>query len=233
MTPSQSGSPVTDHFPLSIYSPRRRPRGANPNPNPLSPLRRSLEIEPAAQFDSQGNLIQDNRGGPYARHSRRWRTSSIWSPHLRVDRRATRLSAWQPPSFNWSTEGSWTGRRNVQVVMFLVGFIFPFAWMIAALLPLPPNPVFVMRERRGSEYYVEWSPSHPDMVGAAAQNFRPTDEARYESAKWWRRLNRFMSFVGILIIGAIVSISSTIIRGTKLMICNSDCPCHFRNTELG
>lgn len=202
---SHSGSPNTDHFPLSIYSPRRRPRDDSRNPNQVSPLRRSLEILPAPQLDSQGHLIQDDQDGPYARHSRRWRTSSIWSPHLRTDRRAARLSVWQPPSFSWSTEGSWTGRRNIQVIMFVFGFIFPFAWMIAAFLPLPTNPVFVMRER-GSHYDVEWSPSHPDLTGPVAQEFRPVDEARYESAKWWRRLNRCMSFVGILIIGTIVSL---------------------------
>ena len=26
---------------------------------------------------------------------------------------------------NWSTEGGWFGRRNVQIVMFIVGWIFP------------------------------------------------------------------------------------------------------------
>lgn len=205
MTPGRTGSPNTDHFPLSIYSPRRRPRDVNPNQNPHSPLRCSLEIRPH-HVDNQGNLIHDDQEGPYARHSRRWRSSSIWSPHLRVDRRATRMSVWEPPSFNWSTEDSWRGRRNVQVVMFVLGFIFPFAWMIAAFLPLPPSTVFAMQEHRASEYDVEWSPSHPDLTNsAAAQNSRPADEARYESAKWWRRLNRIMSFVGLLIIGAVVS----------------------------
>lgn len=36
------------------------------------------------------------------------------------------------------------------------------------------------------------------------RQFGPMDEARYESAKWWRRLNRYMSFVGLLVIVAVV-----------------------------
>jgi hypothetical protein len=117
----RSGSPNTDHFPLSIYSPRRRPREINPHAAGPS-ARGSLEITPAPQLGSDGRLIND----PYPRHFRTWSMSSIWSPHLRLDRRATRRSVWEPPSVNWSTEGGLFGRRNVQIVMFIAGFIFPF-----------------------------------------------------------------------------------------------------------
>ena len=117
----RSGSPNTDHFPLSIYSPRRRPRDINPHAAGPS-TRGSLEITPAPQLGSDGRLIND----PYSRRFRTWSMSSIWSPHLRLDRRATRRSVWEPPSVNWSTEGGLFGRRNVQIVMFIAGFIFPF-----------------------------------------------------------------------------------------------------------
>ena len=117
----RSGSPNTDHFPLSIYSPRRRPRDINPHAAGPS-TRGSLEITPAPHLGSDGRLIND----PYSRRFRTWSMSSIWSPHLRLDRRATRRSVWEPPSVNWSTEGGLFGRRNVQIVMFIAGFIFPF-----------------------------------------------------------------------------------------------------------
>ena len=70
----RSGSPNTDHFPLSIYSPRRRPRelhGYGRHSN-----RGSMEITPAPQLGSDGRLIQD----PYSRKFRTWSMSSIWSP---------------------------------------------------------------------------------------------------------------------------------------------------------
>jgi len=38
-----------------------------------------------------------------------------------------------------------------------------------------------------------------------AREFGPMDEARYQSAYWWRRLNRWMSLVGVIIIAVIVS----------------------------
>lgn len=117
----RSGSPNTDHFPLSIYSPRRRPREIKPHAAGPSP-RASLEITPAPPLGSDGRLIND----PYSRRFRTWSMSSIWSPHLRLDRRATRRNVWEPPSVNWSTEGGLFGRRNVQIVMFIAGFVFPF-----------------------------------------------------------------------------------------------------------
>ncbi|KAE8447357.1 hypothetical protein EG329_010771 [Mollisiaceae sp. DMI_Dod_QoI] len=192
----RSGSPNTDHFPLSIYSPRRRPREITPRINGRS-ARGSLEITPAPQQGNDGRLIHDPNAGRF----RTWSMSSIWSPHLRLDRRAARRSVWEPPSINWSTEGGWFGRRNIQIVMFIVGFIFPFAWMIAALLPLPPSPMRDMRERDNSTSNLD---SSNDVPNDYARQFGPMDEVRYESAKWWRRLNRWMSIVGLLIIIAVV-----------------------------
>lgn len=117
----RSGSPNTDHFPLSIYSPRRRPREMNARDG-LGPGRGSLEITPAPQ---DGYAARDSHAGRF----RTWSMSSLWSPHLRVDRRAARRSVWEPPSISWSTEGSMFGRRNVQIVMFIAGFALPFGML--------------------------------------------------------------------------------------------------------
>jgi hypothetical protein len=119
---SRSGSPVTDHFPQTLHSPRRRPREISNNEAPPQE-RDSLEITPAP--DGR----RDGRSGTAARHTttfRTWSMSSIWSPHLRTDRRAvTRSGVYGPPSVTWSTEGRFFGRRNAQVLLFVVGFIFP------------------------------------------------------------------------------------------------------------
>jgi len=116
----RSGSPNTDHFPNDLYSPRRRPREHN-DEDPI--YRRSYEITPAPETGSNDQTTND----PFSRKFRTWSMSSIWSPHLRMDRRATRHSMWEPPSVNWSTEGGWYGRRNIQLLMFIIGFIFPFS----------------------------------------------------------------------------------------------------------
>ena len=163
-----------------------------------------MEIEPAPQLG--GDEVLRNDGYGYGR--RRFRTSSIWSPHLRLDRRSTRQSRWEAPSISWSTEPGVFGRRNRQIFLFILGFVFPFAWIIAAFLPLPPKPIFQMQERDGSGFAFE---------GELRDALRPMDEARWESARRWRNINRAMSVVGLLIIGAIVSIPPNVSSRTKLI----------------
>jgi hypothetical protein len=116
-----SNSPNTSNFALNIHSPRRRPREINPN-NGRPQTGDSMLISPYPELGSDGVLIPGN-------YRSKWRTSSIWSPHLGVDRRATsrRMTVWDgAPSINFSTETGMFGRRNRQLVMFIVGFIFPF-----------------------------------------------------------------------------------------------------------
>jgi hypothetical protein len=119
---SRSGSPNTDHFPTTLYSPRRRPREIS-NTEAGPPERDSLEITPAPEGRRSGRSARAPKPSPL----RTWSMSSIWSPHLRVDRAAaTRSGIYGPPSVTWSTEGRIFGRRNAQVLMFVLGFIFPF-----------------------------------------------------------------------------------------------------------
>jgi hypothetical protein len=75
--------------------------------------------------------------------------------------------------------------------------------MIASLLPLPPNPMAEMRER-DAENSTSNLDSSNDFSNDFVRQFGPTDEIRFESAKWWRNLNRWMSLVGLLIIAAVV-----------------------------
>lgn len=192
----RDGSPNLDNFPLGIYSPRRRPRdsGAHRGQRVASG---SMDITPAGAYRDG----QQAGEGQHATRFRTWSLSSVWSPHLRLDRHAQRQSVWEAPSINWSTEGGWFGRRNMQIVMFIVGFVFPFAWMIAAFLPLPPRPLQEMQERDDSTSNLGAS-NHE--FNDYERQFGPMDEARYESAKWWRRLNRWMSLVGAIIIAIII-----------------------------
>jgi len=62
------------------------------------------------------------------------------------------------------------------------------------MLPLPPHPKLEMLESGDA--------GQPEFRYPA----RIIDETRYESARWWRNLNRVMSIVGLLIIGAIVAL---------------------------
>ena len=112
-----SDSPSTDHFPLNIYSPRRRAREVRPQPSerPFSDSA-DIEITPAPPLGPDYGVFR----------SIRRKTSSVWSPHLQMDRRATRYSVWDAPSVSWSADTGILGKRNAQVVLFILGFIFPF-----------------------------------------------------------------------------------------------------------
>ncbi|CAJ2505956.1 Uu.00g000860.m01.CDS01 [Anthostomella pinea] len=131
-------------------------------------------------------------------------TSSIWSPHLRMDRRATRYSIWEAPSVSWSAESGMFGKRNIQVVLFILGFGIPFAWMIAAFLPLPPKPMVEMQQRdRSTTTFRTPEEADPESLNTRVG---PMDDSRFQSARWWRNLNRFMSIVGLLLLGAVAAL---------------------------
>lgn len=185
----RGGSPANDHFPLNIYSSRKRAREVQPGGQRPFSDSASMDIAP---YQPHEGYHQISRG-------MKKKTSSIWSPHLRMDRRASRYSIWEPPSVNWSAESGMWGRRNIQVVMFIVGFVFPFAWMIAAFLPLPPNPKLEMAE-------VDYSQSQFGVSHDFTRHNALADEIRYQSAKWWRTLNRGMAVIGVLVVAAIITL---------------------------
>ncbi|KAK8035198.1 hypothetical protein PG993_010193 [Apiospora rasikravindrae] len=193
-----SGSPSVDPFPPNVFSPRRRPREIQPN----NGRPQSIEIDPMDPSNSSGFI-------PIPRRLRKM-SSSIWSPHLQIDRRASRFSIWAPPSTTWSKDKGKLGRRNMQIVMFALGWIFPFAWMIAAVLPLPhkPLPQMTMADHH-STAELGGQISTPDIFSGRVD---PVEDSNYQSARWWRNVNRLMCVVGLLIIGAIVALA---IIGTR------------------
>ena len=79
------------------------------------PRRDSLEIVPAPQVDETVEV----RGPP-------WRTlSDIWSPRLPHDKGAVKRSVWRAPSFDEKAENNPFSRRNMQILMFVIGFMLP------------------------------------------------------------------------------------------------------------
>ncbi|POR33592.1 Uncharacterized protein TPAR_06223 [Tolypocladium paradoxum] len=188
-----SRSPSAERATPAIHSPRRRPREA-------APRRRRREVDSEADYG-----IAPCPTMPVARVVKK-QTSSIWSPHLRRDRRASRYSIWEPPSAVWSTDGSFRYRRNLQPVLFVAGFIFPFAWMVASFLPLPPRPQFEMVEGHHSTSHLDLRLEANHLMQGAV------DARRYSRAQWWRNLNRAMAVVGIFVVGAVIAL---IVTGVK------------------
>lgn len=195
-----SASPTSDQFPVNLHSPRRRAKEQGPGGGiQRHSTTGSMDIRPEPANDEPLELG--------FRRSMRRMTSSLWSPHLRRDVRA-RYSIWDTPSVAWSAESGMFGRRNLQVVLFVVGFIFPLAWMTGALLPLPkPSPLsMVQRDSSYSDLAVR-TQSHE-----LERHIETVDELRYENARWWRMLNRCMSVVGLLIIGAVIGLAVAAVK---------------------
>ncbi|KAI9826238.1 MAG: hypothetical protein M1819_007405 [Sarea resinae] len=243
----RSGSPTSGDFPYHIFRPRNRPHQHQ------APIRGSLDIEAAPQEDV---LIT---GPPRPRQ-----ISESWAPRLQQDKRASdRNSVWQPPpQIPAKAETGVLSKRNLQVLLFCLGFVFPFgesyepqksygirmlifdkAWMIGAFLPLPmpattaamptdtptlsSTPALTPKskinekgksnaEGPGNAKGKGPDPSTRDVEKAIPRTAEATaEEARYQNARWWRNLNRIMSCVGVLVIGAVVSSFDSYLMSAK------------------
>lgn len=188
-----------------FYNARRRPRDSQGRPVDVADGADAADrpLSNATSIIEMGGPV-DPAAPPPARGLRTM-ASSVWSPHLRIDRRAARFSMWDPPSMAWSTETSMLDRRNRQVVAFVVGFAFPLAWILAAFLPVPADPERALEKRPEAD-------SEIGIPAALERRLALADEARYQSACWWRKLNRIFSVVGLLVIAAVIALA---VVGTK------------------
>jgi hypothetical protein len=110
-------------------------------------------------------------------------------------------------------------------MMFAMGFVVPLTWFIAAFLPLPQRPeTFGDLEKRASvavaerEYNVRRSqaqnPTRPraddwgslDVVTKLRldRHIHGVEELKFQNARWWRNLNRWMCCVGIVVIVVVI-----------------------------
>ena len=122
-------------------------------------------------------------------------------------RTSNRMSAWRAPSFVESLDSLVRSRCNRQILLFALGFVCPFLWMLAAVLPLPKKPISANELEKaslgGSEDDVQQAMMKHE-AGDAEKRWR--EERVWLKARWWRYLNRIMSVVGVLVIGAVVSL---------------------------
>lgn len=184
-------STSTDNISLNMFRPRTR----NNRETDEQPRRGSLAIAPVRSKAPELAVpdLVEIRGPP------RRRVSPNWSPHLWHDRTSLgrRRTIFQAPSIDEQAEGNSLNKRNAQIVLFVIGFIFPFGWFIGSFLPLPPRPKISSLKGKGN-------PNRTQLIEDLEMRLDPVDEARYENARWWRNINRIMSFIGIVIIVAVV-----------------------------
>lgn len=132
------------------------------------------------------------------------------SPHLSPSKnQATKINKWRSPSFVESFDTLFSSRGNRQILLFALGFLFPFFWLLGAILPLPPRH---SRDAIEAEKALPNAADSEDDLKAALNKHRSGDarlkwdeERVFLKAKWWRTLNRVMCFVGMAVIAAVVS----------------------------
>lgn len=176
-----------DNISLNVFRPRtRNHREANEQTR-----RSSLVIRPVPANVSDLAEIQ---GSP------RRGMSPHWSPHLWHDRTSLgrRRTIFQAPSIDGQAGEKAPSMRNVQIALFVIGFIFPFGWFIASFLPLPTRPDISSVKGKNN-------PNRTHLAEDLEKHLDPIDEARYENTRWWRNINRIMSPIGIVIVVAVVS----------------------------
>lgn len=131
-------------------------------------------------------------------------------PHLVPNKRQeSQINKWRSPSFVESFDTLFNSRGNRQILLFALGFLFPFFWLLGALLPLPPRR---SRDANEAEKALPNADSEDDLTAALNKHrsgdakLKWDEERLYLKAKWWRTLNRVMCVVGMGIIAAVVSL---------------------------
>ena len=156
------------------------------------------------------------------------------TPHLRPNKRQTSINKWRSPSFVESYHTLLSSRGNRQILLFALGFLCPFFWLLGALLPLPPRRT---REASEAEKALPTAESEDDLTATLNKHrsgdarIKWDEEKLFLKAKWWRTLNRVMCFVGVAIIAAVVSKAANPVV-ESLLIISSDRPCSHRNSLI-
>lgn len=178
-------SVATDNISLNVWRPRNRPQKHRSRPDRRMS---GLAMHPTRPLELDTDLAWSRRYSP------------TLSPHLWHDRASFshRRSIFKAPSVDETAEGNSFTRRNAQVLSFALGLVFPPAWIVAAILPLPAKP---RSSREKGKNLPRASVSTPDLELGKF----PRELARYENARWWRNVNRIMSLFGVAIIVLVVS----------------------------
>lgn len=169
------------------------------------------------------------------------RLTRLSTPHLHHDRRLhTGSSAsrgfgapynarprWQPSNGFTDEIGrpSWfkVDLQDFQVVCFMIGFVLPPAWFVAAFSPLPIRPSSFhdlekmeagLRNSHAGDQYIPNERSQTDIVARLRleKHIRGLEEIKWQNARWWQRMNRWMCCVGVVVLIIVILLA---VIGTK------------------
>ncbi|KAJ9661641.1 hypothetical protein H2198_001817 [Neophaeococcomyces mojaviensis] len=136
-------------------------------------------------------------------------------------------SRWQP-SHGYTDEigrPTWfkVDLKDLQVLCFISGFLLPFTWFIGAFSPLPKRPAKyhdiekAELEAQQINFSDRPSMSEWDQMDVVARlrlerHLRGLEEVKWQNARWWRRMNRWMCLVGLVVLVVVITLA---VIGTK------------------
>ena len=234
-------------FPLSMQDPRAHwngiaeaqglqhiPEDQLPHPSPT--YARPMSADPSSQqsvvyYPPRARLFRKRSISPHLHHDHRLNTGSTASRGFGAP--FNRKSYINAPSIHEEpSTSSIKTSRNVQITCFLSGFVLPFTWFVAGLLPLPSRP-----DRAYNIEKSHWDQVHSEGAGGHdhgyQQNYsygqnrdadpftrlkhekriKGSEEVLWQSARWWRTLNRWMSAVGVLVLILVIVLAVVGTRG--------------------
>lgn len=181
---------------------------------PVVPNMRNTSAAPRRQHTvNSGRAIPRDQTYSSSNYPQSLSASHIYTtpPHLAPSRRLShRLPTWRAPSFDEALNTLILSRGNRQILLFCLGFLCPFFWMTAAFLPLPLRPMeTTMNNLEASVQDLSELEGEKGRfaLGLQMEMMEWEQERRYLKARWWRNLNRIMSFVGVGIIAAIIALA--------------------------
>ncbi|EPS41212.1 hypothetical protein H072_4915 [Dactylellina haptotyla CBS 200.50] len=156
---------------------------------------------------------------------------SVWMGTLNPEGQDLRDQFNQPHLDNFPVDRN--ERVNIHLVLACVGFVFPIAWFIGAFHPLPPQKRRDRRERQEIRRAVQGIVAPPSrsthVRGPSITHYEESVDTeslpsfttfeegrRWDNARWWRNLNRILSVLGLLIIGAIIALLVVGLKGHRI-----------------
>ncbi|KAJ9617727.1 uncharacterized protein PV06_01652 [Exophiala oligosperma] len=176
-------------------------------------------------------------GSPHLHHDNRLNTGSSASRGFGFPFNSH--SRWTAPSIITTRSGGFMPRANLrstQVACFALGFVVPLTWFVAAFLPLPRRPSSyadlekaayanaISHAARGSErtsrqQYMppeealsEWEQMDVLARLRTERQLAGAAELKFQNARWWRNLNRWMCAVGVVVCVLIIVLA---VLGTR------------------
>ncbi|KAL1306588.1 hypothetical protein AAFC00_005272 [Neodothiora populina] len=213
--PPRPGDTYAAHSPSPLGSSELRP-GKPRDASQSKKLKRkqrqrdySQRVTSAATRNTTATATTASNGRPQLRP---FETTPRLAPSRRLSH--SRMSAWRAPSFNEALSTLIKTRQNRQILLFCLGFLCPVLWLVAAFLPIPPRPQMYLDDDNAEDAEAQMKMGQQQGggdqtqgrygLGVSMEVFDWEAETRWLKARWWRNLNRVMSFVGVGVIVAII-----------------------------